>query len=151
MIAAAMALDGQAAPVAFDDQVNSKRADTPLGSNVITGGAEALHDFAFESGLSALLLFIEGPHEAAGILGVLDQLAAKVVGLEVVVGTEGVDDPHLVAGAAGGDVEALLEELLVAEGERAALRGGPQRREDDGAFVALDLGGCAAQKAVEFV
>src|SRR5260370_42567396 len=108
MIAAAMALDGQAAPVAFDDAVNSNRADTPLGSNVITGGAEALHDFAFESGLSALLLFIEGTHEAAGILGVLDQLAAKGVGLAVVVGSEGVDDPHLVAGTAVGYFRALL-------------------------------------------
>jgi len=68
---------------------------------------------------------------------VLDQLPAKVVGLEVIVGTEGVDNPHLVAGAAGGYVEALLEQLLGGEGERAALRGVQERDEDDVAFVAL--------------
>src|SRR6266478_7212076 len=99
MIAVAIALDSQAAAVAFNHQVDSKRADAPLRGDVITGGGEALHDFAFESGLRALLLFIERAHEAAGVLGMLDQLAAKVVGFEVVVGTEGVDNPHLVAGA----------------------------------------------------
>src|SRR5712664_422403 len=151
MIAVAIALDGKAAAVAFDDQVDSKRTHSPLWRNAITGGNEALHDFALEGGLGALLLFFEHAHEAAGILGVLDQLATKVVGLEVVVGTEGVDNPHLVAGAAGGDVEALLEQFLVAEGERAALRSVNQRDEDDVAFVALELSGVTAQKAMEFV
>src|SRR5260370_13451630 len=73
MVAVAIAFDGQAAAVAFDDQVDAKRADAPLGSDLITGGAEALHNFAFEPGLSALLLFVQRAHEAAGILGVLDQ------------------------------------------------------------------------------
>src|SRR6266478_3333748 len=81
MIAVAIALDGKAMAVAFDDQVDSKRADAPLRGDVIAGGGEALHDFAFESGLRALLLFIERAHEAAGVLGMLDQLAAKIVGL----------------------------------------------------------------------
>src|SRR5260370_41326935 len=100
MIAVTIALDGQAAAVAFHDQIDSKRADAPLGSNAVTGGAEALHNLAFESGLGALFLFIKRAHEAGGILGVLDQLTAQVVGFEVVVGTEGVDNTHLVAGAA---------------------------------------------------
>src|SRR4029077_15136616 len=78
-------------------------------------------------------------------------LAAKIVGLEVVVGIEGVDNPHLVAGAAGGDVEALLEEFLVAEGERAVLRGVHERDEDDVAFVALELSGVTAQETMEFI
>jgi len=151
MIAVAIALDGKAAAVAFDDHVDSKRAHSPLRSNTIAGGAEALHDFALKGGLRALLLFVERAHEAAGILRVLDQLTAKVVGLEVVVGTERVDNPHLVAGAAGGDVEALLEQLLVAEGERAALCSVNQRDEDDVAFVALELGGVSTEEAVELV
>src|SRR5229473_3155725 len=151
MIAVAIALDGQAAAVAFDNQVDSKRTYAPLWSNTIAGGNEALHDFALKGGLGALVLFFERAHEAAGILRMFDQLATKVVSLEVVVGTEGVDNPHLVAGAAGGDVEALLEQFLVAEGERAALRSVNQRDEDDVALVALELGGISAEEAVEFV
>jgi len=123
MITVAIALDGQAAAVAFDDQVDSKPTDAPLWSDAIAGSAEALHDFALKGGLCALLLFFERAHQAAWILRVLDQLAAKVVGLEVVVGTKRVDNPHLVAGAAGGHVEALLEQFLVAEesGPRCAV------------------------------
>src|SRR3981189_2596290 len=151
MLVCAIALDGQAAAVAFNDQVDSKRPDAPLRSNTIAGGAKALHDFALKGGLGALLLFVESAHEAAGILGMLDQLAAKVVGLEVVGGTERGEKPHLVAGAAGGDVEALLEQFLVAERERAVLCRINQRDEDDVAFVALELGGVAAQKAMEFI
>ncbi len=73
-----------------------------------------------------------------------DQLAAKVVGLEIVVGTEGVDNPHLVTGATGGDVEALLEQFLIAKRERAALSGVDERDEDDVALVALELSGVTA-------
>src|SRR5712692_3334871 len=113
--------------------------------------AHALDDFAFESGLSALLLFIERAHEAAGVLRVLNQLAAQVVGLEVIVGTEGVHNQHLVASATGGDVEALLEQFLIAKRERAALSGVHQRDEDDVALVALELSGVTAQEAMEFV
>jgi len=80
-----------------------------------------------------------------------DQLAAKIVGLEIVVGTEGVDNPHLVASAAGGDVEALLEQFLIAKRERAALSGVNQRNKDDVAFVALELSGVTAEEAMEFV
>jgi hypothetical protein len=82
---------------------------------------------------------------------VFDELTAKIVGFEVVVGTQRVDNPHLIAGAAGGDVEALLEEFLVAKRERAALCGVNQRNEDYVAFVALELGGVSAEKAVELV
>src|SRR5260370_36160258 len=139
MIAVAIALDGQEEADAFHDQIDSKRADAPLRSNAITGGAKALHNLAFESGLGALFLFVESAHEAAGILGMLDQLTAQVVGFEVVVGTEGVDNPHLVAGAAGGDVEALLDEFLVAQKARAALSSVNQRDEHDVAVVALEL------------
>src|SRR5260370_24110005 len=144
MIAVDIALDRQAAAVAFHGQIDSKRADAPLRSNAITGGAKALHNLAFESGLGALFLFVESAHEAAGILGMLDQLTAQVVGFEVVVGTEGVDNPHLVAGAAGGDVEALLEEFLVAKRERAALSSVNQRDEHDVTFVDLQLSGVSA-------
>ncbi len=62
-----------------------------------------------------------------------------------------MDNPHLVAAAAGGDVEALLEEFLVAEGKRTALRGVHQRDEDDIALVALKLSGVTAEQAVEFI
>src|SRR5712664_4755336 len=151
MIAVAVALDGEAIAVAFDDQIDSKRTHAPLRSNAIAGSHEAFHDFAFEGRLGALLLFFERAHEAAGVLRVFDQLAAKIVGLEIVVGIKRVDNPHLVAGAAGGDVETLLEQFLVAEGERAALRSVNQRDEDDVAFVALELGGISAEEAVELV
>src|SRR5260370_17406603 len=49
------------------------------------------------------------------------------------------------------DVEALLEQFLVAGGERAALRSVNQRDEDDVAFVALELGSVSAEEAVELV
>jgi len=62
-----------------------------------------------------------------------------------------VDNPHLVASGAGGDVEALLETILIAKRERAALRGVNQRNEDDVAFVAWNLSGVTAQKAMKFV
>src|SRR5260370_3994181 len=151
MIAIAVAFEGQAAAVALHNQVNSKRSHAPLRSNVITGGDEALHDLAFESGLSALFLFLESAHEAAGILRMFDPLAGKIVGIEIVVGTEGVENPHLVAGGAGGDVEAVLEQFLIAKRERAPLSGVNQRNEDDVAFVALELSGITAQKAMKFV
>ncbi len=78
-------------------------------------------------------------------------MAAKIVGLEIVVGIERVDNPHLVASAAGSDVETLFEQFLVAEGERAALRRVNQRDEDDVAFVALELRGVSAEEAMELV
>src|SRR5882672_7226556 len=151
MIAVAVALDGEAIAVAFDDQIDAKRPHAPMGSNAIAGGHQALHDFALEGRLGALLFFFERAHEAAGVLRVFDQLAAKIVGLEIVVGIERVDNPHLVAGAAGGDVETLLEQFLVAEGEQAALRGVHQRDKDYVAFVALELRGVSAEEAMELV
>src|SRR5690348_4543303 len=81
----------------------------------------------------------------------LDEKAAKVFGFQVVVRVEGMNDPHLVAGAAGGDVEALLEEFLVAHGKGAALRGVHERDENDIALVALELRGIAAEQTMEFV
>src|SRR5260370_25728679 len=80
-----------------------------------------------------------------------EQPTQKIVGLEIVVGTEGVDNPHMVAGPAGGDVEALLEQFLIAKRERAALSGVNQRNKDDVAFVALELSGVTAEKAMKFV
>jgi len=38
-----------------------------------------------------------------------DQLAAKVVGFQIIVRAERMHDPHLIPGAAGGDVEPLLK------------------------------------------
>ena len=81
----------------------------------------------------------------------LDEQAAKVLGFQIFVRIQGVDDPHLVAGAASGDVEALLEKLLVAHGKRATLGGIHERNENDVALVALELRGVAAEQAVKFV
>ncbi len=72
MIAVAVALDGEAIAVAFDDQIDAKRPHAPMGSNAIAGGHEALHDFALEGRLGALLFFFERAHEAAGVLRVFD-------------------------------------------------------------------------------
>ncbi len=122
-----------------------------MRSDVVAGGFQVLHHFAFEGRLQALFFFIEGAHQAAGILGVLDKQAAEVLGLKVVVGAERMDHPHLIARAAGGNVETLLEKLLVAHGKRAALRGIHKRDEDDVALVALELCGVAAKQAVKLV
>src|SRR5215472_7696464 len=62
-----------------------------------------------------------------------------------------MDDPHLIAGAAGGNVEALLEEFLIAKGKLAAFGGIHERNEDYVALVALKLRGISAENAVEFV
>ena len=48
MIAVAVALDGEPLVVAFDDQIDSKSADSPLRGNLITGGRETFHDLTFE-------------------------------------------------------------------------------------------------------
>src|SRR5207245_10093539 len=77
--------------------------------------------------------------------------AAKVFGLEVVVRAERMDDPHLVTGAAGGDVETLLEKFLVAERKSAALCGIHKGNENHIAFIALELRGIAAEQAVKLV
>src|SRR5437763_965968 len=84
-------------------------------------------------------------------MGVLDKQAAKVLSFQVVVCVERMNDPHVVAGAASGDVEALLEKLLVAHGKRAAVGGIHERNENDVALVALELRGVAAEQAVKFV
>src|ERR1700682_2346603 len=151
MIAVAVALDGEALIVAFDDQIDSKSADSPLRSNLITGGRESFHDLTFEGGLGSFLFFFESAHEAAGILRVLDELAAEIVGLEVVTGAKRMDDPHLVAGAAGGHVETLLEQFLIAEGQGAALGSVDEGDKDDVALVALELRGVPAQNAAKLV
>ena len=122
-----------------------------MRSNLEAGSFEIFHGFAFEGRLATLFFFFKGVHEAAGILGVLDEQAAKILGFQVFVRVERMNDPHLVAGAAGGDVETLLEEFLVTHGERAALRGVHKRNENDVALVALELRGVTAEQAVEFV
>ena len=62
-----------------------------------------------------------------------------------------MDDPHLIASAAGGDVEPLLEKFLVAHGKRAALRGIHKGNKDDIALITLELRGVAAEQSVIFV
>ncbi len=60
-------------------------------------------------------------------------------------------DPHLIAGAAGGDVETLLEQFLIAERQGAALGGVDEGDKDDVALVALELRGVPAQHAALLV
>ena len=86
-----------------------------------------------------------------GIFRMLDQLPAKVVGLQVIVRTERMHDPHLVAGAAGGDIEALLEKFLIPQRKRTALGGVDQRDEHHVALISLELRGVSAEYAMEFV
>ena len=88
LIVIAVALYGQALAVALVHQIDSERTHFPLRSNVVARGLEALHDFAFERGLAALFFFIEGAHQAAGILSMFDEQAAKVLGLQVVIHVE---------------------------------------------------------------
>jgi hypothetical protein len=62
-----------------------------------------------------------------------------------------MDEPHLIAGAAGGDIEALFEKLSVAKRERASFGGIDHRKKDNISFVALELGGISAKDPVLFV
>src|SRR5262249_1457975 len=119
--------------------------------DAIAGSAEALHDIAFEIGLRTIFLFFEETHEARGIFGVLDELAAEIVGLQVVVWAQGVNNPHLVARTAGGNIETLLKEFLIAEGKRAAFGSIDKRNKNDVALIALELCGVSAKYAVELV
>src|SRR5258708_33198333 len=80
-----------------------------------------------------------------------DQLPAKVVRLQIVVGAQRVDDPHLIARAAGGNVETLFEKFLVAQGKGAMLGGIHKRNKNNVALVALELGGVSAKHAVQLV
>ncbi len=82
--------------------------------------------------------------EQIRVLGVPDQLEAKIPFLEVAVGIQRIDHPHLVAGPAGGHVVALDEHFLGAQGQRAVRGRIHQRQEDHVALVALELGGGAA-------
>src|SRR5258706_14386488 len=62
-----------------------------------------------------------------------------------------MDDPHLVAGAAGGHVETLLEEFLIAKRQGPALGSINEGDKDDVALVALELRGVTAEKVALFV
>src|SRR5579863_6194720 len=110
-----------------------------------------LHDFSFEGRLRAFFFLFQGAHEPRGVFGVLNQLPAKVVRLQIVVRTERMDDPHLVSGPAGGDIEALFEEFLIPKRKRTAVGGIDQRDKDNVALVALKLRGVSAKYAMELV
>ena len=57
-------------------------------------------------------------------------------------------DPHLVASAAGGDVEALLEQFLVPERERAArVKGQPVADSEAAVWVSERRRGPAAGRS----
>src|SRR5882724_1780242 len=81
----------------------------------------------------------------------LNQLPPKVVRFQVVVRTERMNDPHLVSGAASGDIEALFEEFLIPQRERTTLSGVDQRDENHVTLVSLELRGVSAEHAMEFV
>src|SRR5205823_8563227 len=70
MTAVAVALDGQALAISFDDEIEAERAHLPLRRDVVGSGLETLHVFSFEGRLAALFLFIEGAHQSARILSV---------------------------------------------------------------------------------
>jgi hypothetical protein len=72
MITVAITFDGEASPLAFDDKIDSERADPPLRRHGITCCQETLHDFALEGGLRAIFLFFERAHKTGRVLGVLD-------------------------------------------------------------------------------
>src|SRR5215472_5470719 len=80
-----------------------------------------------------------------------DRLPAQVAGFQVQLGIERMDDPHLVTPAAGGNVEALFEELLIAQPQRAAFRGIDQGDEDHVALVTLELRRAAAKQAMHLI
>jgi hypothetical protein len=80
-----------------------------------------------------------------------DELPAKIVGFEVVVGPQRVDNPHLVASAAGGNVEPLFEEFLITQRQGSALCSVNEGDKNDVAFIALELCGIAAQQAMTLV
>src|SRR5690349_13662876 len=121
MVTISVAFEGQPLSAALHDQIEAKRSNLPIRRNAISLRSKALHHFAFELRLPALFLFVQAAHQAARVFGVLDQLPTEVVGLQIVVGTQRVYDPHLIARAACRDVESLLEEFLVPQRERAAL------------------------------
>src|ERR1700741_1118275 len=81
----------------------------------------------------------------------LNQLPAQIIGFQVVLRTERMDDPHLVAGATGCDVKALLEEFLIAQRKHAALGGIDQGDKHHIALVTLELRGVAAKDAMKFI
>ena len=151
IVAVTVTLDDEAFSVAFNNEIESERSNFPMRRNAVAGGGEALHYVAFEIGLRAIFFFFQKTHESRGIFGVLDELAAEVVSFQVIVRAKGVDNPHLVPRAAGGNVETLLEEFLIAERQGAALGGVNKRDEDDVSLVALELRRVSAEDAMEFV
>ncbi len=151
IIAVAVALDSQPLAVAFDHQIDAERSNLPVRSNAIAGRGQALHHFSFEVGLRPLFLLLQDTHETSRIFRMLNQLAAKVVRFQVNVRAEGVNDPHLVACAAGSDIETLFEKFLIAQRERAAFSCIDQRNENHVALVTLELRGVSAQHPMEFV
>ena len=80
-----------------------------------------------------------------------DKLPAKIVRLEMVLRAKRVDDPHLVAGAAGGNVKPLLEEFLVAKRKWTVLCRIDKRDENYITFVTLELRGVPAEDAMKLV
>src|SRR5579859_6560022 len=116
MAGIAVAFNGQAFTIALNHQVDSVRAYLPLRSYLVAAGFKASHQLALERGLGFLLFLglLQRPHEMAGIVGVLNQLPPQIALFKIALRGEGMDNPHLVPCPAGGDVEALLEYLLIA-------------------------------------
>jgi hypothetical protein len=62
-----------------------------------------------------------------------------------------MNDPHLISGAASGDIKPLFEKFLIPQRQRTALRCVDEGNEHHVALVSLELRGVSAQYAVEFV
>src|SRR5579884_2399803 len=110
----AVALHGQAAAHAFDDEIYAKAGDLDLREDAIAarpdGGVDVLLEQTLERGVQLVGGEDGGPgldRLDAGVQAVVQQPIPQAAWAEIVECCR-VEEPHLVAGAAGGDVEAAL-------------------------------------------
>ena len=154
VVAIPVAFDGHATRFTFDDEINAIGSDRVLRAHAIAFVHEPFEHLALERRLRALGLR-NGDHGLGvviGLLGEFDQLASQVLLFEIARRIERVDDPELIAGAAGGDVEALLESVIVAQRKRATgARTVHEGEENDIPLVALELRRIAAEETVAHV
>src|ERR1700678_1041631 len=84
VVGVAVELDPQAAVRALDHQVNAIPADAVLGSHSISTTGDVPEDIPLEVGVEARLRLRDGLDHPFRVLAVTDELAADVVGMQLV-------------------------------------------------------------------
>ena len=123
VVGVSVEFDGEAPTSAFDDEVDAEAAYLVLDFDAVPAGDEVAVDVAFEVGVEAVFCLAGRIVNASGVLAVANEPATNVIGMQF-VGGDRADAPHLVLGAAGGDVDPLPVSFLGHRPDTPAFAGG---------------------------